>query len=392
MIGLAAAVLLLFSGDILGASGIVSSVGLSPLSSLKDHKEHWKLVLLASFLLTSHLFLAPNYQDKDDGLASLSWAAYLVGGFFVGFGTRLGNGCTSGHGICGLARFSKRSLVAVLTFMSVGILTAYFTQLATTPFSSEAFGFLRQDPQDHPLKIWNTAGAVVAFCVALVALVASSFHAEEDAESISCKSRAKLAPAAVSGALFAGGLYVSQMVYPVRVFGFLNLGLMAQGDWDATLAFVMGGGVLVSFASYQLVENHSVLSTQYVAPVSKPFSSCEGSTFGGVPTNSAIDRDLVLGAMCFGLGWGISGLCPGPAMAMAAVGVSWVLVCYWPAFFLGAFLASQLKGKKICGASSPPSSQEAEDDKTERDVGSTVLFEGFSESMPPASTIPEHEV
>ena len=48
---------------------------------------------------------------------------FIVGGFCVGFGTKLGNGCTSGHGICGLARFSKRSLMAVLTFMSTGIIS-----------------------------------------------------------------------------------------------------------------------------------------------------------------------------------------------------------------------------------------------------------------------------
>jgi uncharacterized protein len=97
LIGLAAAILLLCNGDILGASGIVSSVGLHPFTSLRDATQHWKLVLIASFCVTSHLFFAYDYQDLDQGLASLSVYAYLLGGFLVGFGTKLGNGCTSGR-------------------------------------------------------------------------------------------------------------------------------------------------------------------------------------------------------------------------------------------------------------------------------------------------------
>ena len=316
IIGLSACVLLLFSGDILGASGIISSVTLSPVSSIRDPNQHWKLVLLASFLLTSHLFFASVYQDKENGLASLSWTAYLIGGFFVGFGTRLGNGCTSGHGICGLARLSKRSLVAVCTFMAVGVLTAYLTQAATTPFPKEAFEFLRNDPAE-PIKIWSTFAALVAGFVALVAFIAPSFHKED----IHADARAKLAPASVSGVLFAAGLYVSQMVYPVRVLGFLNLGLIPQGDWDATLMFVMGGGCVISVLSYQLIEGHNHFAcwfAKHIRPLPRPLALSEGSAFC-VPSNSIIDRELVIGAVSFGFGWGISGLCPGPALVLAGV-------------------------------------------------------------------------
>ena len=342
IIGLSAAVLLLFSGDILGCSGIVSSVGLTP--TLRDSLQHWKLVLVACFLLTAHLFFSSEYQDEENGLASMSWAAFLIGGFFVGFGTKLGNGCTSGHGICGLARLSKRSLVAVCTFMSVGALTTYLTQEATTPFPKETFDFLRSDAQANPIKIWRTLAALLTGFVALAALVAPSFHKiQQDDGKDSVNARAKLAPAAVAGVLFSSGLYLSQMVYPVRIFGFLNVGLMFQGEWDATLMFVMGGGLVVSLLSYQAIEGYHGIASRFLSyrPLSKPLALSEGSQFG-IPCKPDIDRDLILGAMSFGLGWGISGLCPGPAMVLAGVGHSWVLVCYWPAYFVGAFLAQRV--------------------------------------------------
>lgn len=343
IIGVSAAVLLLFSGDILGASGIISSVSLSPISSLQDSKQHWKLVLLACFLLTSHLFFSSEYEDKENGLASLSWAAFLIGGFFVGFGTKLGNGCTSGHGICGLARFSKRSLVSVCTFMCMGALTAYLTQEATTPFPKEVFEFPRSDHEEEPIKIWTTFAALLSGFVTLLALVSSSFH--KDNGEATANDRAKLAPAAVAGALFAAGLYVSQMVYPVRVLGFLNVGLMFHGDWDATLMFVMGGGLVISLLSYQAIEGYNTIASRLLPsesyrPLSKPLALSEGSTFG-IPCKSVIDRNLIFGALSFGLGWGISGLCPGPALVLAGVGHSWVLVCYWPAFLVGALLAEK---------------------------------------------------
>ena len=376
IIGLAAAILLLFSGDILGASGIISSVTLSPISSLQDSKQHWKLVFLACFLLTSHLFLSSVYDDKENGLASLSWAAFLIGGFFVGFGTKLGNGCTSGHGICGLARFSMRSLLSVCTFMVMGALTSYLTQEATTPFSKGAFDFLRSDPQEEPLKIWTTVAALVSGFVALIALVAPSLSIAKEQETFPVNDRAKLAPAAVAGTLFAVGLYISQMVYPVRVLGFLNVGLMAQGDWDATLMFVMGGGLVISILSYQAVDGYNTIASRILStselyhPLTKPLALSEGSTFS-VPCNAVIDRNLIFGAMSFGLGWGISGLCPGPAMVLAGVGHSWVLACYWPAFFVGALLA-----ERYCSIACSRSMQE-ESNKTKAAAppASTRLFD-----------------
>lgn len=337
LIGISAAILLVFSGDMLGACGIVSSISLAPKAAMQKAEQQWKLVLLASFCLTSNLFFASEYQDEGDALARLSPWAFFLGGLLVGFGTKLGNGCTSGHGICGLARFSTRSLASVCTFMCVGIVTAYLTQASTTPFPKDIFAFLRNDEATE-LTMWPKTASVVVMFMALAALMAPSFH-----DLSLSNSRKKLAPAAISGALFAVGLYVSRMVFPKYVFGFLNLGLLARGgdNWDPTLMFVMGGGVLVSVVSYQFIDGYSLVLPRDKT-LSKPILLSDGAKFN-IPSNHTIDKELILGAILFGLGWGITGLCPGPAIFLASIGVAWILVCYWPAFLIGTFVASLLQ-------------------------------------------------
>ena len=129
LIGLSAATLLVLSGDVLGASGLASSVVLQPVKSLTDPTVGWKVIFLSVFLLFSNVVLAPYFTNderlgQDPSIPVVSTYGYLLGGFFVGFGTRLGNGCTTGHGICGMARLSPRSIVAVCTFMMFAFATA----------------------------------------------------------------------------------------------------------------------------------------------------------------------------------------------------------------------------------------------------------------------------
>jgi len=98
-----------------------------------------------------------------------------------------------------------------------------------------------------------------------------------------------------SGLLFGAGLAISGMADPQRVRGFLDL----FGHWDPTLMFVMGGAVAVMTAAWILQKR---LATPFVA---EKFS---------LPTRQDIDRPLILGGVLFGIGWGIAGLCPGPAV------------------------------------------------------------------------------
>jgi uncharacterized membrane protein YedE/YeeE len=116
MIGLAATLLLLSLGRIAGISGILAG-GLGPSGTDRS----WRLAFLAG-LLAPGLVLVVVGQVPDFTFVA-GGPLLLIAGLLVGFGTRLGSGCTSGHGVCGLARLSSRSLVAVLTFMAAGFVT-----------------------------------------------------------------------------------------------------------------------------------------------------------------------------------------------------------------------------------------------------------------------------
>lgn len=130
----------------------------------------------------------------------------------------------------------------------------------------------------------------------------------------------KLLPPVASGFLFGMGLTVSGMTDPQRVRGFLDL----FGNWDPTLAFVMGGAVLVMAAAWRIQ-----------ARMTKPLF---GEKFA-LPDRTDLDPRLIAGAALFGIGWGIAGLCPGPAVA------SLVLSPVHAIPFVAAMLAGMLLQK-----------------------------------------------
>jgi len=119
LIGLSATMLLLCDGKIAGISGIVAGM-LSPTK----HDTLWRVVFVAGLLTGGFLLRLFSPQTFAINIAR-SWGALLLAGLLVGFGTRLGNGCTSGHGVCGLSRFSPRSLIATMTFIATGAATVY---------------------------------------------------------------------------------------------------------------------------------------------------------------------------------------------------------------------------------------------------------------------------
>ena len=126
--------------------------------------------------------------------------------------------------------------------------------------------------------------------------------------------------ALAAGTLFGVGLAVSQMVNPEKVLAFLNV----VGEWDPSLAFVMLGAIVVTFIGYRL-------------SVSQPPLFADSHS---LPTSTALDRQLVTGAVIFGLGWGLAGYCPGPAIAGLSSGSTEPVV----------FLASMIVGSLVAGA------------------------------------------
>jgi uncharacterized membrane protein YedE/YeeE len=128
---------------------------------------------------------------------------------------------------------------------------------------------------------------------------------------------------ALAGLAFGIGLAISGMVNPATVQAFLDL----SGQWQPTLGFVMGGALLVNIPLYWYTRRRRtrpLLEPRFV-----------------LPTATQIDRRLIVGAACFGIGWGIAGFCPGPALASLSTGLPLVLE-FCLAMFVGMFIAQRV--------------------------------------------------
>jgi uncharacterized membrane protein YedE/YeeE len=121
LIGIAISILLLFNGKVLGVSGILGEFLNHPLS-----KKNWRLFFVTGLLVSPFIYNI-FYQFPTIEMTSNN-LVIVFGGLLVGFGSQLGSGCTSGHGVCGVARLSVRSLIATTTFILFGVLTVYVMQ------------------------------------------------------------------------------------------------------------------------------------------------------------------------------------------------------------------------------------------------------------------------
>ena len=130
--------------------------------------------------------------------------------------------------------------------------------------------------------------------------------------------------ALLAGLLFGAGLVVSGMADPARVLGFLTL---APG-WDPSLGFVMAGALAVTLPGYALLQRRG-----------QPLFAAEFA-----PRITSVDRRLLIGAAIFGLGWGLQGYCPGPAVVAAGLG-QWPALVFLPAMLVGAWLADRVSSR-----------------------------------------------
>ncbi len=133
------------------------------------------------------------------------------------------------------------------------------------------------------------------------------------------------------GFLFGAGLVVSGMSNPANVLNFLDLAAISAGKWDARLMFVLGGAVAVTAIGFPLVKRRL-----------RPLFAEKFAW----PTATAIDRPLMFGAAMFGIGWGLAGYCPGPALA--SIGASAADMLYFiPALIAGMWVAVMSANAKV---------------------------------------------
>lgn len=149
--------------------------------------------------------------------------------------------------------------------------------------------------------------------------------------------------ALLAGIVFGLGLGIAGMIDPAKILNFFDV----AGHWDPTLLLVLGGAAIVAFPAFQLAQRGT--RRPLLAPSFR------------LPHQVAIDRRLLVGAAIFGVGWGLGGFCPGPAIA-AIASVQWPVVGFVVALVVGQWLADRvehLMGERAVGAPSPPANDAA---------------------------------
>lgn len=129
----------------------------------------------------------------------------------------------------------------------------------------------------------------------------------------------------IAGSLFGLGLVVSEMVNPARVLGFLDI----AGTWDPTLAFVLAGALSLAIPGYWIARRRA-----------RPFFDERSH----VPEPGQVDRRLIIGAVLFGIGWGLAGFCPGPAITALGTGRSDIIL-FFAAMTAGMWVNAKLAKK-----------------------------------------------
>jgi len=129
----------------------------------------------------------------------------------------------------------------------------------------------------------------------------------------------------LAGLLFGLGLLISGMTDPVKVQGFLDV----FGAWDISLALVMGGGLIVAFFGVRLAKRQQ---TSWIG------------TLIEMPSKTVINKKLLIGAMLFGIGWGLVGICPGPGIVLLGTG-QWQAYVFIPAMIIGMLVYQWLEPK-----------------------------------------------
>lgn len=277
-IGIALSVhsLLVLNGSVFGVSGFVHR-------SLQGDKA--AIASVVGLVLGGIAVGIIGDVDTPEPHTASSLLPMAFSGLLVGIGTRLANGCTSGHMICGLSRFSLRSFVATATFFASAVATNYLAHGNDALGISGSLDWTLGDNQGRQFL-----GAVLSLGTLWFAYTCSAL--KNDIPQSILRHLASL----LTSLVFALSLRLGNMVDPHKVLAFLALPLSSA--FDPTLTFVAGSALPLAALLYR-------------------YARVEQPKLGGkcnIPTSTKIDWRLILGSVIFGIGWGIAGVCPGPAL------------------------------------------------------------------------------
>jgi uncharacterized membrane protein YedE/YeeE len=273
-------------GRVLGISGIFGRI----FDNIPD--KTWRICF------TLGLFSAGVMLPSTPTSLTTDTKMLVAAGALVGFGTNMGSGCTSGHGLVGLARFSLRSWVAVPVFMMSGMMTRMF--MTTETFTTVAPVIVNE----ISLRTEYLLGSVLGI-FGLAYLSAPFFKETNHVNWLT-----DIYSFAIGG-MFGLGLIVGGMTQPQKVFEFLQFPSLflsrpedAYASFDPSLMILMMAGMLPSLLLNPVIENR----------LEEPLLAKEHC----MPSKTQITWRLVVGAAVFGVGWGLVGVCPGPGIVQAS--------------------------------------------------------------------------
>lgn len=277
LIGLGAVTLLMTTGYISGMNSMLDTIFIKT----DDFQYRWKTLWLSVFLLFGIIL---SKQSKN--VESLPLNVFTFISFFIlAFGVRMAQGCTSGHGINGLARLSKRSFVAVGIFFGCAVLTStFFTTLKI-----------------HKTKSMNNN--ILIPIIFVMTWIIYAFKKTVPKDENSTINLFNIIAVTISASLFAGGLVLSNMYQFSVVKDFLNL---KSKNWNFGLMIVFGSAVLVSLMGYQLVGK---MNQPLTLTCEQTYIKDEECKFM-FPKRNQINTKLIVGSSLFGVGWGLTGMCP----------------------------------------------------------------------------------
>lgn len=294
ILGVATVGKLLLTGRILGISGalkgVVENGDLSP----------WRLSFLGGLVAAGVVdgIWDPN-QIAEPGV---SLAKTVLAGLLVGAGSAMGNGCTSGHGICGNSRMSPRSMAYTGIFMVSGFIVAsVFNTNGDLGINSDFSAIDNMvTPAAETLTRWLSIAGAATLGFLGIGQVASAASKKNDGDKTKLHKTLDALAEALAGFTFGLGLTVSGMRRAAKVSGFLSA---TRASFDPSLMLVMGGAMALSIPGF------AIANKKKAPACTREFS---------IPKNRKIDDKLMLGGVLFGAGWGLAGMCPGPAIVSLA--------------------------------------------------------------------------